>query len=133
MAKQIKRLREQFTKELVSLDSIVVRLVDVKQGNKTIKMPAASISGSNLEAQVDFGEKVIIETTTKEGKNVYYRLRPTLASGIQLPKEEGFYSLENTDIWVDTQEGNEDKHILRFSEGTFVLTGKFKEKEDLPF
>lgn len=50
MAKQIKRLREQFTKELVSLDSIVVRLVDVKQGNKTIKMPAASISGSNLEA-----------------------------------------------------------------------------------
>ena len=133
MAKQIKRLREQFTKELVSLDSIVVRLVDVKQGNKTIKMPAASISGSNLEAQVDFGEKVIIETTTKEGKNVYYRLRPTLASGIHLPKEEGFYSLENTDIWVDTQEGNEEKHILRFSEGAFVLTGKFKEKEDLPF
>ena len=133
MAKQIKRLREQFTKELVSLDSIVVRMVEVEQKGKKVKMPAASISGSNLEAQVDFGEKVVIETTTKEGKNVYYRLRPTLASGIQLPKEEGFYSLENTDIWVDTQEGNEEKHILRFSEGTFVLTGKFKEKEDLPF
>jgi len=132
MAKQIKRLR-QFTKELVSLDSIVVRMVEVEQKGKKVKMPAASISGSNLEAQVDFGEKVVIETTTKEGKNVYYRLRPTLASGIQLPREEGFYSLENTDIWVDTQEGNEEKHILRFSEGTFVLTGKFKEKEDLPF
>lgn len=131
MAKQKKRLREEFQKELVALDSIIVNLVDVKQGNKTIKMPMASISGVNLDAQVDLG--CIIDTTNAEGKNVYYKLRPTLASGIQIPREEGYYSLEDTDIWVDKQEGNEDKHILRFGCGTFKLTGKFKEKEEMPF
>ena len=132
MAKQKKRLREEFQKELVALDSIIVNLVDVKQGALTIKMPMASISGVNLDAQVDLG--CVIDTTNAEGKNVYYKLRPTLASGIVIPREEGYYSLEDTDIWVDKQEGNEDKHILRFSCGTFKLTGKFKAKdEDLPF
>lgn len=135
MAKQKKRLKEEFKKELVGLDSIIVNLVDVKQGNKTIKMPMASISGVNLDDQLDLG--VVIDTTNKEGKNVYYKLRPTLSSGIQIPREEGYYSLENADIWVDTQEGNEDKHILRFSCGEFKLTGKFKNKpiddKDLPF
>lgn len=132
MAKQIKRLRETREKELVSLDSVIVRMVDMPQGKKTIKMPAVSIKGSDLEAQVEFNNHQV-ETTTTDGKNVYYRIRPTMASGIQLPTKEGFYSLENTDIWVDTQPENEGKHILRLSEGTFVLRGEFKPKDDLPF
>lgn len=137
MAKQKARLKENFTKELVGLDSIIINLIEVEQGKKKIKMPMASISGSNLDAQIDLGK--VIETTNAEGKNVYYKLRPTLESGIQLPREEGYYSLENTDIWLDTQEGNESKHILRFSCGEFKLTGKFKEKvavkddKELPF
>ena len=128
MAKQIKRLRETLGKELVSIDSVVIRLVDMPQGKKTIKMPAVSIKGTDLEAQVAFYDYQV-ETTTTEGKDVYYRLRPTMTSGIQLPTTEGYYSLENTDLWVDRQPENEGKHILRFSEGTFVLRGAFKNNQ----
>lgn len=131
MAKQKSRLRENYVKELVGLDSIIINIVEVEQKGKKVKMPMASISGANLDAQVDLG--AVIETTTAEGKNVYYKLRPTLESGIAIPREEGYYSLEDTDIWLDKQEENKDKHILRFSCGTFKLTGKFKEKEKMPF
>lgn len=131
MAKQKKRLREEFQKELVALDSIIINIVEVEQKGKKVKMPMASISGANLDAQVDLG--TVIETTRADGKNVYYKIRPTIESGIAIPREEGYYSLENSDIWLDKQEENKDKHILRFSCGTFKLTGKFKEKEKMPF
>lgn len=133
MAKQKMRLKEKFTKELVSIDNVVVNLVEVEQGKKKILMPLASISGSNLEAQVDFGPNVLIETTTPEGKNLYYKVRPTLDSNIVIPREEGFYSIENAEMWIDTTEENKSKHILRVKSGEFVLSGKFKKKDDLPF
>lgn len=126
MAKQIKRLREALPTELVSLDSVIIRMVETPN-SKGKKMPSLSIRGTDLEAQVSFNDYQV-ETTTADGKNVYYRLRPTLASGIQLPTEEGYYSLENTDVWVDKQPENEGKHILRFSQGSFKLTGKFKNE-----
>lgn len=132
MAKQVKRLRDTFTRELVALDSVIINMVDVNNGKKVVKMPLASISGANLMAQVDFGAKVVIDTTA-EGKNVYYKLRPTSDSGIALPVEEGYYSLEDADIWVDTQEENKGKHIIRVRSGRFVKTGSFKKKDDIPF
>ena len=129
MAKQIKRLREQRVKELVSIDSVIIRMVDMVVGNKKVKAPAISIRGTDLEAQVEF-KYYQVETTTAEGKNIYYRIRPTLSSGIVVPTEEGYYSLENCNIWVDKQPENEGKHILRIDEGTFVLTGRFKADEN---
>ena len=82
MAKQIKRLKDTFTKELVALDSVIVNIVEVvNEKGKKVKTAMASISGANLIAQVDLGEKVIIDTTTAEGKNVYYKIRPTTDSG----------------------------------------------------
>lgn len=133
MAKQKKRLKDDYVKVLIGLDSIIINLVEVEQKGKKVKMPMASISGSNLDAQVDFGEKVVIKTTTEDGKNVYYKLRPTIDSGITIPREEGYYSLEDADLWVDTQPENIDKHIIRVKSGRFVLTGKFKAKDDMPF
>ena len=133
MAKQIKRLKDSFTRELVALDSVIINMVDLNNGKKVVKMPLASISGANLMAQLDFGPKVIIDTTTAEGKNVYYKLRPTSDSGIALPVEEGYYSLEDADLWLDTQEENKDKHIIRVRQGRFVKTGSFKKKDELPF
>lgn len=133
MAKQKKRLKDDYVKALIGLDSIIINLVEVEQKGKKVKMPMASISGSNLDAQVDFGEKVVIETTTQDGKNVYYKLRPTIDSGITIPREEGYYSIEDADLWVDTQPENIGKHIIRVKSGRFVLTGKFKAKDDMPF
>lgn len=133
MAKQKRRLKDDYVKVLVGLDSIIINLVEVEQKGKKVKMPMASISGSNLDAQVDFGEKVVIQTTTQDGKNVYYKLRPTIDSGITIPREEGYYSIEDADLWVDTQPENIDKHIIRVKSGRFVLTGKFKAKDDMPF
>ena len=142
MAKQKERLSEKHVKTLVGFDSVVVSQVEFKQGNKVVKSYMASIKGSNLDAQVDFGDKIIVETTTKEGKDVYYKIRPTNASGVAIPTKEGFYSIEDADVWIDTQEGNEDKHILRLAEGRFVFKAELKKKEkavqsnddkDLPF
>jgi len=134
MAKQIKRLKDTFTKELVALDSVIVNIVElVNEKGKKVKTAMASISGANLMAQVDFGEKVIIETTTNEGKNIYYKIRPTTDSGLAVPFEEGYYSLEDADLWVDVQEENKNKHIIRVRQGRFVKTGSFKKKKDLPF
>lgn len=132
MAKQKKRLRDAYEKELVALDSVIINLVEVEQKGKKVLMPMASISGSNLDAQIDFGDKVVIETTTQEGKNVYYKIRTTIDSGIIIPREEGYYSLEDAELWIDTQPENIDKHIIRVRSGKFVLTGRFK-KEDMPF
>lgn len=130
MAKQIKRLRDTFTRELVALDSVIVNIVEVEQqSGRKVKTAMASISGANLMAQVDFGANVVIDTTTAEGKNVYYKLRPTTDSGIAVPFEEGYYSLEDADLWPDTQEENKGKHIIRVRSGRFVKTGSFKKKD----
>lgn len=127
MAKQIKRLRDTFTRELVALDSVIVNIVEViNEKGKKVKTAMASISGANLMAQLDFGANVVIDTTTAEGKNVYYKLRPTTDSGLVVPFEEGYYSLEDADLWVDTQEENKGKHIIRVRQGRFVKTGSFK-------
>lgn len=139
MAKQKTRLSEQYVKTLVGFDSVVVSQVEIDQNGKKIKTWMASIKGSNLEAQVDFGDKIIVETTTKEGKDVYYKIRPTNASGIALPTKEGWYSVEDADVWIDTQDGNLEKHIIRMAEGKFIFKGELKKKEktesnnDLPF
>lgn len=127
MAKQKKRLKDDYVKELIGLDSIMVHIVEVDQNGKKVKMPMASISGTNLDAQVDFGPNVIIETTTKEGKNVYYKLRPVVGSGVVIPNVEGFYSLDDADLWVDQQPEAIGKHIIRVKSGVFKLTGKFKD------
>lgn len=129
MAKQIKRLREVKQEELVSLDSVVIRLIEMPQGKGKVKAPAISIKGTDLEAQVEFNNHVV-ETTTPEGKDIYYRIRPTATSGIVIPNKEGYYSLEDSNIWVDTQPDNEGKHILRFSKGALVLRGEFKPQEN---
>ena len=123
MAKQKTRLSEQYVKTLVGFDSVVVSQVEIDQNGKKIKTWMASIKGSNLEAQVDFGDKIIVETTTKEGKDVYYKIRPTNASGIALPTKEGWYSVEDADVWIDTQDGNLEKHIIRMAEGKFIFKG----------
>ena len=127
MAKQKKRLKDDYVKELIGLDSIMVHIVEVDQNGKKVKMPMASISGTNLDAQVDFCPNVIIETTTQEGKNVYYKLRPVVGSGVVIPNVEGFYSLDDADLWVDQQPEAIDKHIIRVKSGVFKLTGKFKD------
>lgn len=127
MAKQIKRLKDSYVKELVALDSVIINIVEVEQKGKKVKTALASISGANLMAQIDFGEKVIIDTTTDDGKNVYYKLRPTTDSGIAIPFNEGYYSLEDADLWVDQQEENKDKHIIRVRQGKFIKTGDFKK------
>lgn len=118
MAKQIKRLKDNFKKELVGLDSVVI--------TKAQFGFMASIKGSDLNAQIDFGENVILETTTPDGKDVYYKFRPTQNSGIAIPTKEGYYSLEEADIWLDTREENAEKHIIRINSGKFVLTHEFK-------
>lgn len=126
MAKQIKRLKDTYTKELVAIDSVIINIVEVDQKGKKVKTALASISGANLMAQIDFGDKVVIDTTTPDGKQVYYKIRPTTDSGLAIPFEEGYYSLEDAELWVDTQDENKDKHILRVRQGKFIKTGSFK-------
>lgn len=118
MAKQIKRLKDEYVKELLALDNVVVT-----KGQFGFM---ASIKGEDLKAQIDFGPELVIDTTTDEGKNVYYKFRPTQDSGIAIPNKEGYYSVEEADLWIDQQEGNELKHIIRIKSGKFILRTEFK-------
>lgn len=119
MIKQIKRLKYENAKEnLVAIDSVIV--------NKGVHGYFASIKGSDLSAQLDFGDEVVIDTTTEDGKDQYYILRPTQESGLAIPTKEGFYSLEGAEVWIDNRAEAKDKHILRVKKGTFVLCYEFK-------
>ena len=105
MAKQIKRLKDEFIEEKVSIDNVCI--------SKGQFGYMATIKGEDLRSQVDFGAEIIIETTLENGKNAYYKLRPTTDSGIAIPTTEGYYSLEDAIIWVDNRPENVGNHILR--------------------
>lgn len=109
MAKQ-KDVKKEFKKEVVILDSVVVKKV-LSEGRK---ITFVEIDGDKLESQIDFGSIKVVTGNDKDGYPIRYSVRFTEDSEINKDKlEEGLYEFTTENIWIDNRENMKDKLILR--------------------
>ena len=76
------------------------------------------IEGAKLDEQIDFGEKVKIETGKDEnGYPIKYQIRFTPACNINPYNfTEGFYKLITNNMWIDLRDDKKDKNIIRVAQ-----------------
>lgn len=140
--KQIKRMKNNLKPVLVGLDDIMIINQDndgnplkSKEGKKFARF---IIKASSLFQQIDFGELkdedgniIPLAEVDANGNNIYYSLSfcgDNKPNGVTM--QQGYYSLEGANIWIDTRKDMVDKHTLRVREYEALnLFAKFDAKK----